>query len=311
MDNIFYKEIDLLGMKCEHVILGNEVSYYTEAGSGFKEKMGKIIEAIKSFFSKLKAKVQEKIRSDKIKKDVKRLNAIIADKKSNGIMIDIDTTKNLVEVRMATFLRDAQKATSLKNPEKVKAAFNKVYEAACKDIDLYISASKGGKLHKKFIKRVKLREAAKMALAELKNVNSDLDKVYKELSATVKKSTSIRSMFKESTNVEDGSYLEAGEPEETNSESNSIAITIASKVQSIGSKVGTFVAKHPFIITAAVFNAGRVTGRMKGESRGYIAGQNSGYKKGYDEGLDVGHKNGYSSGYTIGLNDGIRHELSY
>ena len=278
MNNIFYKEIDLLGMKCEHVILGNEVSYYTEAGSGFKEKIGKIIEAIKSFFSKLKAKVQEKIQSAKIKKDVKRLNAIIADKKSNGIMIDIDTTKNLVEVRMATFLRDAQKATSLKNPEKVKAAFNKVYEAACKDIDLYISASKGGKLHKKFIKRVKLRQAAKMALQELKDVNSDLDKVYKELADTVKKTTSIRSMFKESVELEeDTAYMEA-----QNEVNGGVAVTVATKINTLGSKVGTFLSKHPFIVTAAVFAGGAALGGAVGKKVGTVDGYNKGYKAGYE-----------------------------
>ena len=278
MDNIFYKEIDLLGMKCEHVILGNEVSYYTEAGSGFKEKIGKIIEAIKSFFSKLKAKVQEKIQSAKIKKDVKRLNAIIADKKSNGIMIDIDTTKNLVELRMAAFLRDAQKATSLKNPEKVKVAFNKVYEAACKDIDLYISASKGGKLHKKFIKRVKLRQAAKMALQELKDVNSDLDKVYKELANTVKKTTSIRSMFKESVELEeDTAYMEA-----QNEVNGGVAVTVATKINTLGSKVGTFLTKHPFIVTAAVFAGGAALGGAAGKKVGTVDGYNKGYKAGYE-----------------------------
>lgn len=288
MDEIFYKEVDLLGMKCENVILGNEISYYTEASSSFKEKIGKILEAIKSFFTKLKNKVQEKIRSAKIKKDVKRLNAIIANKKSNNIMIDIDTTKNLVEVRMSVFLRDAQKAANLKDPEKVKAAFNKVYEAACKDIDLYISASKGGKLHKKFIKRVKLRQAAKMALQELKGVNSDLDKVYKELATTVKKTTSIRSMFKESVEFdEDVAYMEA--KEEANSD---VGVTIATKTNSLGSKVGSFLAKHPFIITAAVF-AGGVAG-----------GVAVGAKAGYDSGLVVGNLEGWGKGYSYGYDEG-------
>lgn len=282
MNEIFYKEVDLLEMKCENVILCTESAYYTEAGKGFKDRIVKIINTIKAFFAKLKAKVDEKIRSAKIKKDVKRLNAIIASKKSNGIMIDIDTTKNLVEVRLAAFLRDADKVTKLKDPKKVQAAFNKIYDAACKDIDLYISASKGGKLHKKFIKRVKLREAAKMALAELKNVNSDLDKVYKELSSTVKKSTSIRSMFKESTDIEDESYLEAGNSEDTSYKHDSVRVCIASKVHSIGSKVGTFIAKHPFIVTTAVFAGGAALGGAVGKKVGTVDGYNKGYKAGYE-----------------------------
>lgn len=284
MNDIFYKEINLMEMRCNHAILGNEISYYTEAGSSFKEKIGKILEAIKSFFTKLKNKVQEKIRSAKIKKDVKRLNAIIANKKSNNIMIDIDTTKNLVEVRMSVFLRDAQKAANLKDPEKVKATFNKVYEAACKDIDLYISASKGGKLHKKFIKRVKLRQAAKMALQELKGVNSDLDKVYKELATTVKKTTSIRSMFKESVEFdEDVAYMEA--KEEANSD---VGVTIATKTNSLGSKVGSFLAKHPFIITAAVFAGGVAVGAKAGYDSGLVVGNLEGWGKGYSYGYDEG-----------------------
>lgn len=284
MNDIFYKEVDLLEMKCENVILCTESAYYTEAGKGFKERILKILNTIKAFFAKLKAKVDEKIRSAKIKKDVKRLNAIIASKKSNGIMIDIDTTKNLVEVRLAAFLRDADKVTKLKDPKKVQAAFNKIYDAACKDIDLYISASKGGKLHKKFIKRVKLREAAKMALAELKDVNSDLDKVYKELTDTVKKTTSIRSMFKESVEFdEDVAYMEA--KEEANSD---VGVTIATKTNSLGSKVGSFLAKHPFIITAAVFAGGVAVGA----------------KAGYDSGLVVGNLEGWSKGYSYGYDEG-------
>lgn len=284
MNDIFYKEVDLLEMKCENVILCTESAYYTEAGKGFKERILKILNTIKAFFAKLKAKVDEKIRSTKIKKDVKRLNAIIASKKSNGIMIDIDTTKNLVEVRLAAFLRDADKVTKLKDPKKVQAAFNKIYDAACKDIDLYISASKGGKLHKKFIKRVKLREAAKMALAELKNVNSDLDKVYKELATTVKKTTSIRSMFKESVEFdEDVAYMEA--KEEANSD---VGVTIATKTNSLGSKVGSFLAKHPFIITAAVFAGGVAVGAKAGYDSGLVVGNLEGWGKGYSYGYDEG-----------------------
>lgn len=278
MDEIFYKEVDLLGMKCENVILCTESAYYTEAGKGFKDRIVKIINTIKAFFAKLKAKVDEKIRSAKIKKDVKRLNAIIASKKSNGIMIDIDTTKNLVEVRLAAFLRDADKVTKLKDPKKVQAAFNKIYDAACKDIDLYISASKGGKLHKKFIKRVKLREAAKMALAELKDVNSDLDKVYKELTDTVKKTTSIRSMFKESVELEeDTAYMEA-----QNEVNGGVAVTVATKINTLGSKVGTFLTKHPFIVTAAVFAGGAALGGAVGKNVGTVDGYNKGYKAGYE-----------------------------
>lgn len=284
MNEIFYKEVDVLGMKCENVILCTESAYYTEAGKGFKDRIVKIINTIKAFFAKLKAKVDEKIRSAKIKKDVKRLNAIIASKKSNGIMIDIDTTKNLVEVRLAAFLRDADKVTKLKDPKKVQAAFNKIYDAACKDIDLYISASKGGKLHKKFIKRVKLREAAKMALAELKDVNSDLDKVYKELTTTVKKTTSIRSMFKESVEFdEDVAYMEA--KEEANSD---VGVTIATKTNSLGSKVGSFLAKHPFIITAAVFAGGVAVGAKAGYDSGLVVGNLEGWGKGYSYGYDEG-----------------------
>lgn len=278
MDEIFYKEVDLLGMKCENVILCTESAYYTEAGKGFKDRIVKIINTIKAFFAKLKAKVDEKIRSAKIKKDVKRLNAIIASKKSNGIMIDIDTTKNLVEVRLAAFLRDADKVTKLKDPKKVQAAFNKIYDAACKDIDLYISASKGGKLHKKFIKRVKLREAAKMALAELKDVNSDLDKVYKELTDTVKKTTSIRSMFKESVELEeDTAYMEA-----QNEVNGGVAVTVATKINTLGSKVGTFLTKHPFIVTAAVFAGGAALGGAVGKKVGTADGYNKGFKAGYE-----------------------------
>lgn len=287
MNDIFYKEVDLLEMKCENVILCTESAYYTEAGKGFKERILKILNMIKAFFAKLKAKVDEKIRSAKIKKDVKRLNAIIASKKSNGIMIDIDTTKNLVEVRLAAFLRDADKVTKLKDPKKVQAAFNKIYDAACKDIDLYISASKGGKLHKKFIKRVKLREAAKMALAELKNVNSDLDKVYKELSSTVKKSTSIRSMFKESVELEeDTAYMEA-----QNEVNGGVAVTVATKINTLGSKVGTFLTKHPFIVTAAVFAGGAAlggaVGKKVGTADGYIKGAGDGYHKGVNDGYEI------------------------
>lgn len=305
MNEIFYKEVDVLGMKCENVILCTESAYYIESGKGFKDRIVKILNTIKAFFAKLKAKVDEKIRSVKIKKDVKRLNAIIESKKSDGIMIDIDTTKNLVEVRLAAFLRDADKVTKLKDPKKVQTAFNKIYDAACKDIDLYISASKGGKLHKKFIKRVKLREAAKMALSELKNVNSDLDKVYRELSATVKKSTSIRSMFKESTDNEDESYLEAGE---TNSENNSVDVAIASKVHGIGIKVGTFVAKHPFIITTAVFAAGAVVykkGYESGHSSGKEVGWRKGMKAGEQKGLELGRKEGRLSGFIKGKDVGM------
>lgn len=278
MNDIFYKEVDLLEMKCENVILCAESAYYTEAGKGFKDRIVKILNTINAFFAKLKAKVDEKIRSVKIKKDVKRLNAIIASKKSNGIMIDIDTTKNLVEVRLAAFLRDADKVTKLKDPKKVQAAFNKIYDAACKDIDLYISASKGGKLHKKFIKRVKLREAAKMALAELKDVNSDLDKVYKELTDTVKKTTSIRSMFKESVELEeDTAYMEA-----QNEVNGGVAVTVATKINTLGSKVGTFLTKHPFIVTAAVFAGGAALGGAVGKKVGTVDGYNKGYKAGYE-----------------------------
>ena len=196
MAEIFYKEVDFMETTCQRAILGTELSYYLEAGKSFTERIGKIMESIKRFFESLKNKVQEKIRSAKIRKDIKRLNAIIADKKSDGIMIDIDKTKELVETRMQVFLRDAANINKSKSPAKVEAAFNKIYNAAVRDIDLYISASKGGKLHKKFIRRVKLREAAKIALKELKNVNSDLDAVYNNLKKTVKSTTSIRSMFK-------------------------------------------------------------------------------------------------------------------
>ena len=59
-------------------------------------------------------------------------------------------------------------------------------------------------------------------------------------------------------------FLEAEDSEPVESD-DTVAVNIATKTNSLGSKVGAFIAKHPFIITYAVFSVGYATGRSVGD----------------------------------------------
>lgn len=231
MKDIINREIDLIEMKFEDVILTIEDRCMTEGvASSIGDTVGKIIEKIKVFFSKLKTKIQEKLRSAKIEKSMKVLRSAMSDSRAFKKPMQYDQTKDLVRARTEKFFKDCDKILTMKYPAKIEPAFIKCYNEANKDIDAYINASKASTMRKKWLKTVTLNKAARMVISDVEKMNSEMDNMCKRMTSLCKKSASISRIIKEST-----------DSDKTNS--SNLSTSISSKVSTLGSKSVSFITK--------------------------------------------------------------------
>lgn len=298
--NNFQNELYMIEATCLNQIFGVQSEYFVETSLrvkvDVKDKLKKIMTAIKEFFSKLKKKIQEKLREAKLRRSLNGISKLVRGGSYEIIVdgkkvdsVDFDMSKFLIEKRLELFIKDAKKVMTLKNPKDIEAKFTKLYDKAVKDVDAYIelsNKSKPGHIHKAIVRRMALRKAAELTMQEVEGVNKDLDAIQDKLMGIVKDSTSIKSIFTESEGYTEFDmamepYMEA---ESIKDSISNVAVSISTKCSALGSKVGSFITAHPFKSIAIITAVTNIASASVGKSYGYAKGNQSGYKAGIFDG---------------------------